>query len=77
MANTAAFANPAAWWNLLQDQFKQAVSTAVAADPEAAQKPGAEAAKPPARKSAPAAAKKSAPATAKKSAPARKGAKKN
>ena len=77
MANTAAFANPAAWWNLLQDQFKQAVSTAVAADPEAAQKPGAEAAKPPARKSAPAAAKKSAPAAAKKSAPARKGAKKN
>lgn len=69
MANTAAFANPAAWWNLLQDQFKQAVSTAVAADPEAAQKPGAEAAKPPARKSAPAAAKKSAPA--------RKDAKKN
>jgi len=26
---TAAFANPAAWWNLLQDQFKQAVSKAM------------------------------------------------
>jgi hypothetical protein len=28
------FANPAAWWNLLQDQFKQAVQTAVSAEPE-------------------------------------------
>jgi hypothetical protein len=26
------FANPAAWWNLLQDQFKQAVQTAVVPD---------------------------------------------
>ena len=66
MANAAAFANPAAWWNLLQDQFKQAVGTAVAGDPEAAQKSAqksvAEAAKPRARKSA---------------APAKKGAKKS
>jgi hypothetical protein len=28
----APFANPAAWWNMLQDQFKQAVNTAVAPD---------------------------------------------
>jgi hypothetical protein len=27
------FANPAAWWSLLQDQFKQAVQTAVVAEP--------------------------------------------
>jgi hypothetical protein len=61
MANGAAFANPAAWWNLLQDQFKQAVSTAVAAESEAEpqQKAKPDAAKPRARKSA-APAKKSA-----------------
>ena len=62
MSNATAFANPAAWWNLLQDQFKQAVSTAVVAEPEAAPKPAPEAAKPRARKSAPPAAKKSAAA---------------
>lgn len=28
-----AMANPAIWWNLLQDQFKQAVSTAMASNP--------------------------------------------
>ena len=28
----AAMANPAIWWNLLQDQFKQAVSTALSSD---------------------------------------------
>lgn len=28
-------ANPAAWWNLLQEQFTQAVNTAMAADPSA------------------------------------------
>jgi hypothetical protein len=41
---TAPFTNPAIWWNLLQDQFKQAVNTAVAAgaEPEA----GTEEAKP-------------------------------
>lgn len=61
MASGAAFANPAAWWNLLQDQFKQAVSTAVAAEPatESPQKTKPEAVKPRARKSA-APAKKSA-----------------
>ena len=35
MGNATAFANPAAWWNLLQDQFKQAVSTAVTPEPRA------------------------------------------
>lgn len=29
---SAPFANPAAWWNMLQDQFKQAVGSAVAPD---------------------------------------------
>ncbi|MGK5049541.1 PhaM family polyhydroxyalkanoate granule multifunctional regulatory protein [Janthinobacterium sp. GB4P2] len=29
---TAQLANPSAWWNLLQDQFKQAVSTAMSPD---------------------------------------------
>jgi len=29
---TAQMANPAMWWNLLQEQFKQAVSTAMASD---------------------------------------------
>jgi hypothetical protein len=66
MANTAAFANPAAWWNLLQDQFKQAVSTAVASDSEAEQKP--------VQKSAPEAAK---PRARKSASPARKSAKKS
>lgn len=36
-ANTAGmtppFANPAIWWNMLQDQFKQAVNTATAPEP--------------------------------------------
>jgi hypothetical protein len=27
------FANPAAWWNMLQDQFKQAVNTAITPEP--------------------------------------------
>lgn len=36
-AGTAAsqMANPAAWWNLLQEQFTQAVTTAMAAEPVA------------------------------------------
>lgn len=33
---SAPFANPAAWWGLLQDQFKQAVSTAMENDPAVA-----------------------------------------
>jgi hypothetical protein len=32
MNSAATFANPAAWWNLLQDQFRQAVTSAVAAE---------------------------------------------
>lgn len=28
----SSLANPSAWWNLLQDQFKQAVTTAMASD---------------------------------------------
>ena len=31
-APAAAMANPTLWWNLLQDQFKQAVSTAMSSD---------------------------------------------
>jgi hypothetical protein len=31
---TPQFANPAIWWNMLQDQFKQAVNTATASGPE-------------------------------------------
>lgn len=34
-AMAAPFANPAAWWNMLQDQFKQAVNTAMTADASA------------------------------------------
>ncbi|MET3118229.1 hypothetical protein AAKU64_002460 [Undibacterium sp. GrIS 1.8] len=32
--SSTRFSNPAAWWNLLQDQFKQAVSKAMASEPE-------------------------------------------
>ena len=35
-AAAAQMANPTVWWNLLQDQFKQAVSTAMASEPVAA-----------------------------------------
>jgi len=31
-ANAAQLANPAIWWNMLQDQFKQAVDTALASE---------------------------------------------
>jgi hypothetical protein len=31
-ANAAQLANPAIWWNMLQDQFKQAVDTAMASE---------------------------------------------
>ena len=31
-ASSAQMANPAIWWNMLQDQFKQAVSTAMASE---------------------------------------------
>ncbi|MGK5075180.1 PhaM family polyhydroxyalkanoate granule multifunctional regulatory protein [Janthinobacterium sp. ZB1P44] len=51
----AQLANPSAWWNLLQDQFKQAVSTAMspdAASAAAASFGGGATAKPAASKSA-------------------------
>jgi hypothetical protein len=35
-AAAAAMTNPAAWWNMLQDQFKQAVSTAMSPEAVAA-----------------------------------------
>jgi hypothetical protein len=35
-AAAAQMANPAIWWNLLQDQFKQAVTTAMTPEPKAA-----------------------------------------
>ena len=34
--STAPLANPAIWWNMLQDQFKQAVNTAIASEKPAA-----------------------------------------
>ncbi|PLY42987.1 hypothetical protein CSZ94_09020 [Janthinobacterium sp. ROICE36] len=48
---TAQLANPSAWWNLLQDQFKQAVSTAMSPDAASGAAAGATA-KPAASKSA-------------------------
>ncbi len=66
LANAAPpLANPAAWWNMLQDQFKQAVNTAAAMTPEM---PAAAAA--PVGKAAPARKKAaSAAATGKRKAP--------
>jgi hypothetical protein len=40
-AAAAQMANPAAWWNMLQDQFAQAVTKAMAADTAAAPAPEA------------------------------------
>lgn len=37
----APFANPAAWWNMLQDQFKQAVNTAMVPESESKAAPAA------------------------------------
>jgi hypothetical protein len=69
------FANPAAWWNLLQNQFKQAVSQAMEGDGLAKETLGkADATKPKTnarpRKSASASAKPAAKPTAKASASA-------
>jgi hypothetical protein len=77
LGDAAGLANPAAWWTMLQDQFKQAVSTAMSPDAMAAA--GAKAfdaaAKMGAQVSAPAAPAAAKPATpAKKSAPAKKAA---
>ncbi|WP_229214831.1 PhaM family polyhydroxyalkanoate granule multifunctional regulatory protein [Duganella sp. HH101] len=80
-ADTAAaqMANPAVWWNMLQDQFKQAVSTAMASESMMASAAArasdtaakfATAATPPAAKAKPAPA--ATPAAAPKKAPAKK-----
>jgi hypothetical protein len=61
-AMAAQFANPAAWWNMLQDQFKQAVNTAIVPDLASAVKAGR----------APTSAKSKAPAKAKSRAAPRK-----
>jgi hypothetical protein len=58
LSGATAFANPAAWWNLLQDQFKQAVNTAVASEAAEPKKGQAADSKPRARKTV---AKKGAP----------------
>ncbi|MES2160411.1 MAG: PhaM family polyhydroxyalkanoate granule multifunctional regulatory protein [Pseudomonadota bacterium] len=78
----APMANPAIWWNMLQDQFKQAVSTAMASESMMATAAAratdtaakfAAAATPAAAKAKPAAAGTAgAPAAAAKKAPARK-----
>ncbi|GGC88479.1 PhaM family polyhydroxyalkanoate granule multifunctional regulatory protein [Undibacterium terreum] len=71
------FVNPAAWWTLLQDQFKQAVNNAMAGEltaketptaeepKKAATKPATKTATKPANKTAKPAAKKTAKAPAK------------
>ena len=69
----AQLANPAAWWNLLQDQFKQAVSTAMAPEqakdkPDAAAKPKSD------LRAKPAAAEPAAKAKAPVKAPAKRAA---
>lgn len=75
LGDAAGLANPAAWWTMLQDQFKQAVSTAMSPDAmaaagakafDAAAKMGAQAT----AQAKPAAAPPASPA--KKSAPAKK-----
>lgn len=82
-ADTAAaqMANPAIWWNMLQDQFKQAVSTAMASESMMASAAArasdtaakfAAAATPPAAKTKPAPAPAATPAAAPKKAPAKK-----
>ncbi|MDE2427196.1 MAG: hypothetical protein KGM99_00610 [Burkholderiales bacterium] len=57
--NSTPFANPAAWWNLLQDQFRQAVSKAMEGEvmPDAMPAEAATARKTPAAKSTKAASK--------------------
>jgi len=69
-AATSQFVNPAAWWTLLQDQFKQAVNNAMVGELAAKEETPAPArrktaAKPSARKTARAAAKPADPAAKK------------
>ena len=67
----AQLANPAVWWNLLQDQFKQAVSTAMAPEPPAKNKDDA-AKSAPTPRAKPAAAETAAKAKAPVKAPAKR-----
>jgi hypothetical protein len=63
-ALAAPFANPAVWWNMLQDQFKQAVNTAAVPEPEPVKRRPAAAAKPkaaPTKRKSKAAPKKAKP----------------
>lgn len=69
--SAAPAANPAAWWNMLQDQFKHAVSTAMA--PETGSKTGAASGSTTAARSAAKPASKS-PAAKNGAAPAKKAA---
>ena len=73
--SAAQMPNPAMWWNMLQDQFKQAVGTAMAAEPPAAAKPAAEKPKKPAPKAAPKTAASRTKAPAPKAAKAAKASK--
>jgi len=68
-------ANPSLWWNMLQDQFKQAVNTAMASEKatsafRAGAKPAAKSSEPPAEK--PAAKKAPVPRSRKPAKPAEK-----
>jgi hypothetical protein len=75
-AASAATASPNAWWDMLQNQFKQAVSTALMPDAlKAATKTAKPAAKAGASKSAPASARKTPAKPAARKAPVRAKAK--
>lgn len=64
-ASAAQLGNPAIWWNMLQDQFKQAVNTAMASEkPAPATKPAAGKAETATTKKAAAARPRKAPKTA-------------
>jgi hypothetical protein len=67
-AAAAQMANPAIWWNLLQEQFKQAVSTAMAPEPAKPAAPKANGDGDKTGNGAPKAAASSSPAAARKPA---------
>jgi hypothetical protein len=62
---TAPLVNAAAWWNMLQDQFKQAVGSAMMSEPSNGAEPAASKSRPKAKSSS-AAASKTATATRKR-----------
>ena len=66
-AFAAQFANPAMWWNTVQDQFAQAVNQVVAPPNKSARRKPAAAKKTPAKKTASATKKTAASRSAKKS----------